>query len=56
MTSRNEFLMKPMVTPAELEKWLLAEGLAEEERGYGHVDGAALAVAILGKFRVEHRV
>lgn len=55
MTSRNEFLTRPIVTPAELEKWLLAEGLAEEQRGYGHVDGKALALAILGKYRVEHR-
>lgn len=34
-------------------KWLLDNGYAEEQRGYGHVSAEDLADALLAEFHVE---
>lgn len=36
----------------ELTDWLLENGLAEEEAGYGHVDAATLAQKLIDKFDI----
>jgi hypothetical protein len=35
-----------------LERWLLDNGHAEEESGYGHVSGKDLAAALLARFDI----
>lgn len=40
------------VKQVELVKWLLANGFAEEEPGFGHVDAETLAEALRARFDV----
>ncbi len=39
----------------ELIKWLLAEGMAEEQRGIGHVTADDLADALLERYEIIER-
>lgn len=41
------------VTVSELAIWLIDKGLAERERGYGHVCGEELAETLLSAFTIE---
>lgn len=38
------------IKQAELVKWLLDRGYAEEQPGYGHVDAEELAAALIAQF------
>jgi hypothetical protein len=40
------------VEPHVLAGWLVAQGYAEEARGYGHVTGEDLAEALLSRFHI----
>jgi hypothetical protein len=40
------------ISPEDLCHWLLENGYAEEERGYGHVTGADLAEALHKEFLI----
>lgn len=46
---------EPPVSVRYLADWLVHNGLAEAERGYGHVTGTDLAEALLARFLISQK-
>ena len=44
-----------IVGAEELARWLVSEGLAEEQDGYGHASGKSVAESLLEKYIIIER-
>lgn len=49
-------MTEPPISVEALADWLVDNGLAENQRGYGHATGEQIAVMLLAKFDITPKV